>query len=194
LWCDGSNYTQELTDQGCADLKAAGVGGMIAQAITGADGRTFTRQQLDALERNGLKSRGYIWAFPGEGDASIDSRLAMFDGYPILGIGVDVEQDGLSEYDISHLLQKAEAYLARRAIAGLPWFYTAFWYFARRRWLNLTLWKRYPLWDTRYNGRTDPLFAFVPYGGWTAADVVATQYWGTSSIGHVHQIDLDVVA
>lgn len=167
--------------------------GVICQAITGLDGATYVRQQLDACQRNGLRSRGYIWCFPLENDASIDSRLAMFDGFPIEGIGVDVEQAGISQKDVSYLLDKTAAYLAQRGIAGLPWFYSAHWYFSSRGWLSLTTWSKYPLWDTRYNNQPELLRDFVPYGGWTQDDVVATQYFGTSAIGAVHQIDLDLL-
>lgn len=187
LWADISNYTGPLTDQGCADLKAAGYVGVIVQAITGLDGRTFTRQQLTVAQRNGLRLAGYAWCFPGATEGSIRGRLAMFDGFTLEFLALDIEQAGTHVVDAERDLPICDAYWG-----GKTWVYTAHWFFAQQGWLHQSLWPDRPLWEALYDGVPDVNVGFVPYGGWTR--MTMKQFRGTSSIGQVDQIDLNVRA
>lgn len=177
LWVDISNYSKELTDQGCADLKAAGVVGVIIQAVTGLDGLSYTRQQLDAATRNGLRIAGYV--FPG----GLATKLAMFDGYTIEFLWLDLELP-ISIHAVDQALAMCDAYLGK--LTGI---YSGRWFFAQQGWLSLTRWSNRALWDSNYDG--DPVLAddFRPYGGWTSC--VVKQYHGTTDIGAVHELDLD---
>jgi hypothetical protein len=141
-------------------MKAAGVVGAIVQAITGLDGRSYTRQQLDALQRNSLRMKGYVWCFPG---SSVASRLTMFDGYPLEDLCLDVEDPaGNSIDDVDRDFALCDAYIGREAMM-----YTAYWYFKQRGWLRLMRWAQRRLWEALYN--LDPSLGagFVPYAGWT---------------------------
>jgi hypothetical protein len=187
LWVDASNYTGAFTDQMMADLKAAGVKGIIVQAITGADGTSYTRQQCQMAVSHGFLLGGYVWCFPGENQASIDGRLAMFDGFPLAFLWADVEQTGTTVADVNLLLARCDAYTGQQT--GV---YTGKWFFDQQGWSGLTLWSNRPLWVSIYDGQANVLIGFVPFGGWTAC--VVKQYAGSSSIGSVHMIDLDVAA
>ncbi len=187
LWADLSNYTGNLTDQGCADLKAAGYVGVIVQAITGLDGNTYTRQQLTVAQRNGLRIAGYVWCFPRAPEASMHSRLSMFDGFALEFLALDVEQSGLTVLDIERDLTMCDAYWRR-----LTWVYSGKWFFDQEGWSHLNLWADRPLWDSNYDGVPDVNVGFRPYGGWT--HVAMKQFMGTSRIGHVTQIDPNVMA
>ncbi len=201
LWVDCSNYTGPLTDHGCADLKAAGYVGIIAQAITGLDGKTYTRQQLAAALRNGLRIAGYIWCFP---VASVSSRLLMFDGFPLEFLALDVEQAGLSIANVDRDLALCDEYMVAQGMVptGLSKdsfrllhptiIYTARWFFAQQGWLGLTRWSERPLWEALYDGIPDVSVGFWPYGGWTKMTI--KQWRGTSNVGEVQQVDLNVTA
>jgi hypothetical protein len=186
LWVDASNYSGAFTDAHCADLKTAGVVGVIVQAITGLDGVSYTRQQLLACVRNGLRIQGYVWCFPGASQASMRGRLAMLDGFALEALWLDVEQAGLKIADVDRDLGLCDAYLSE--LTGI---YSGRWFFAQQGWLGVTKWSGRPLWDSNYNGVPVVGAGFVPYGGWTKP--VVSQYQGTSSIGRVQQIDLDVM-
>jgi hypothetical protein len=182
-----SNWTGPLTDQGCMDLKANGYVGVIVQAITGLDGKSYTRQQLATAQRNGLRLAGYVWCFPGASTASIHSRLAMYDGYMLEFLYLDVEQAGLAIADVDRDLAECDRYTGRKA--GI---YTAHWFFQDQRWLSLTRWADRPLWEALYDGIPDAAVGFHPYGGWTKMAI--KQWAGTSSVGVVDQVDLNVTA
>lgn len=180
-----SNYTGELTDQGCADLKAAGYVGAIVQAITGRDGVSWTRQQLHACARNGLRIQGYVWCFPGASKASMSSRLGMFDGSNIERLWLDVEQAGLKASDVDRDLSVCDHYMSAKVGC-----YSGRWFFARQGWLGHTAWSDRLLWDSHYNGEPVVGAGFIPYAGWTVPTM--SQFAGTSSVGSVHEIDLNV--
>jgi len=171
----------------CSDLKGAGIVGVIVQAITGLDGNSYTRQQLDACQRNGLRVQGYVWCFPGAAGnpVSMRSRLAMFDGFSIEDLWLDVEQAGLDRADVDADLALCDAYLGRAA--GI---YSAHWFFASQGWLGVNWWASRRLWEALYDNNRNVTAGFVPYGGWTGPTI--KQFWGTSTIGHVHQIDQDI--
>lgn len=163
--------------------------GVIIQAVTGTDGVSYTRQQLEACRRNGLRVQGYVWCWPGSSRSSMHTRLAMFDGYSIEALWLDVEQEGLQIADVDRDLSVCDLYLPAPRLTGV---YSGRWFFASRGWLGFTKWadQGRRLWDSNYD-RTPVLAAnFRPYSGWTRATV--KQYQGTSAIGQVQMIDLDV--
>lgn len=179
MWVDASNYTGPLTDGQCQELKAAGVVGVIIQAITGLDNNSYTRQQLAACVRNGLLIAGYV--FPGD----LVTKLAMFNGYVLRSLWLDIELP-ISIGAVDSVLMQCDAYFG-----GLTGIYTGKWFFDQMWWSTLNLWSTRPLWDSNYDGDGNLLTDFRPYGGWTIPTI--KQYAGTSSIGNVHQIDLDVM-
>lgn len=163
--------------------------GCIVQAITGNDGRSYTRQQLDACVRNGLRIQGYVWSFPNASLSSINGRLSMFDGFPIERLWVDVEQAGLHQSDVDRDLAACDRYMGTWTRVGI---YTGRWFWAQQGWLSLTRWADRALWDSNYTGIADVGSGFIPYGGWQWPKI--TQYRGTSSVGVVNQVDLNVSA
>jgi hypothetical protein len=189
-WIDASNYTKALTDAQCAELKAAGVVGVIIQAVTGLDGVSYTRQQLEACVRGGLRIQGYVWCTPsvaGGSGSLTRSRLSLFDGFAIEALWLDVEQANLKRFDVDRDLAVCDAYTGRKT--GV---YSGQWFFAKQRWLDVTWWADRPLWDSRFDGVPVVEANFVPYGGWT--NPVVKQFRGTSSIGSIHEIDMDIEA
>lgn len=158
---------------------------MIVQAITGNDGKTYARQQLDAAVRNGLRIQGYVWCFPNALRGGTVSRMAMFDGFPIEALWLDVEQSGLKLADINRDLAVCDQYLGRKA--GI---YSGRYFFANQGWLSHTAWSDRPLWDSNYDLVPVLEAGFKPYGGWTKPTM--KQFEGSTSIGSVHQIDLNV--
>lgn len=182
---DASNYTGPLTDQGCHELLAAGIQGVIVQAVTGLDGHSYTRQQLSACVANGLRIQGYVYCNHGQ---SVASRLPMYDGFPVETIWLDVEASGLTKANVNRDFALIDTFLGDGDPAGC---YSGHWYFQQQGWLKYTKWadEGRALWNSAYDGIADPDVGFVPYGGWQQCAV--KQYRGTSSIGSVQQIDLD---
>jgi hypothetical protein len=132
--------------------------------------------------------QGYVWAFPGGGAFGLRSRLAMFDGADIEALWLDVEQAGLSVADVDLALAVCDeivGYLKTGVYSGR-------WFFAQQGWLAITKWSPRPLWDSNYTGDPTVGSGFKPYGGWSWPTI--TQYMGTSSVGNVDQIDLNVSA
>lgn len=168
------------------DLRDAGVVGIIIQAITGLNGISYTSQQCQMAVKWGFRLHGYVWCFPGESAVSIDTRLSMFNGYPVEKLWDDVEQSGLTVADVDLLLTRSDMYLPTQR-TGV---YSGKWFFDQQGWTGLTRWSDRDLWDADFDGIADPNVGFEPYGGWTRR--VVKQYRGTSSIGTVHAIDLDV--
>lgn len=167
------------------DARAAGVYGFILQAITGLDGKTYTAQQCQMARDYGFELMGYIWTFPGESSASIDSRLYMFNGMPLRKLWADVEQKGTKPADITLILKRCDHYLPTQR-TGV---YTAKWFWDQER--LPSSWSDRDLWDANYDDLADPKVGFVPFGGWTWC--VVKQFHGTTDIGSLHQIDLDVM-
>lgn len=161
--------------------------GVIVQAITGLDSVSWTRQHLLACTKNGLRIQGYVWCFPSGTAASMRGRLAMFDGFAIERLWLDAEQSGLHVADVDRDLVLCDSYTGKPT--GV---YTGRWFFAQQGWLGLRKWSDRPLWDANYDGTPNVAVGFVPYAGWTAP--VIKQYRGTSTIGRVSMVDLDVSA
>lgn len=130
-----------------------------------------------------------MWCFPGATTSSILTRLAMFDGYHIEFLALDVEQAGLKRGDVDRDLLWCDRY------AGNPsptWIYTGKWFFDQQGWSKVTWWSTRKLWDSNYDGTPIANDHFRPYHGWTMCQI--EQYRGTSSIGSVRQVDLNVTA
>lgn len=180
LWVDASNYTGPLSDQQCADLKAAGVVGVIVQAWP-----PYCAQQLDACRRNGLRIQGYYFVYPGDTKAGLRQRLTQLDGYAIEALWCDVEIAGLTESLVNTALLAGDAYTGKRT--GV---YSGKWFFDQQGWSHQSYWSGRPLWDSNYDGQPVLDANFRPYGGWTSC--VIKQFRGTSDVGSVHEIDLDV--
>lgn len=187
LWVDMSNWTKELTSGMLDDLRAAGYVGAIVQAITGNDGISYTSRQLAALSIGRFRIAGYLWCFPGASPSSIQGRLAMFDGYALEFLALDVEQVGVSRADVDRDLAECDSY------RGTPtWIYSGKWFFDLQGWSGQNWWAERSLWDSAYDGNPDLAAGFVPYGGWVSRRM--KQFMGTSSVGRLQQVDLNMLA
>jgi hypothetical protein len=187
LWADLSNYTGPLDPVGCNDLKNAGYVGIIVQAITGLNNKSWTRQQLSTAVDQGLRIAGYVWAFK---TVDVTPRLRMYDGFQLESLWLDVEGDAYIGYpsieSIDRDLALCDAY------TGLPTgIYSGKWFFDLMGWSASDRWADRLLWDSDYDGVPDVDHGFTPYGGWTSRAI--KQFAGTSRIGRVDQIDLNVM-
>jgi len=158
LWVDVSNFQKDLTDNMVRDMQSGGVVGIVSQAITGLDGRTYCRQQLQKAGESGLRQAGYVWCFP---NSSVASRLHMFDGFSLEFLALDVEQAGTTVTAVNRDFALCDAY-----IGGVTEDYTARWFFENQGWLNYRIWANRPLWYALYDFERS-LDDFVPFGGWT---------------------------
>jgi hypothetical protein len=159
FWVDLSNFQGPLTDAMVNDMRAQGVVGISSQAITGLDGRSYTRQQLSKAVEVGLRISGYIWNFP---NVDVSRRLSMFDGFDLEWLALDVEQAGVTVANVNRDLLLCDRY------QGATEMYTARWFFQNQRWLGLKVWAARRLWNADYDDDgSDPAAGFVPFGGWT---------------------------
>jgi GH25 family lysozyme M1 (1,4-beta-N-acetylmuramidase) len=163
---DVSNFQGELTQDTIASLKAQSCSFVVVQAITGADGVSYTRQQLQAAVSAGFEVQGYVWCFPGDTQASIEQRLHLFDGFPITQLWLDVEQAGVTVDDVNRVLPCCDAY-----IGGKTHIYTGKWFFDQMGWSGQALWSDRLLWDAHYDGDPDPDSNFASYGGWQRCEM-----------------------
>lgn len=154
--------------------------GVIVQAVTGLDGNSYTQQQLAACAPH-FKLAGYV--FPAS-DVYLWQRLRLFAGYVLEALWLDVELP-VSRESVDASLAICDSYLGHAT--GV---YSGKWFFDRQGWSQHDYWADRMLWDSNYDGVAVTEADFTPYGGWTKP--VVKQYAGTTSIGHVHQIDLDV--
>ncbi len=129
-----------------------------------------------------------MWVFPNTWTAGTQQRLAMFDGYALEALWVDVEQAGLHVSDVDRDLGACDSYLGKTV--GI---YSGRWYWAQQGWLGMTKWadQGRDLWDSHYDGVDDVDVNFVPYGGWTQCQI--KQFQGSSQVGSVQQVDLNTM-
>jgi len=144
----------------CDDMQAAGVDGVIVQAITGLDGISYTRQQLQKTLDRGFRIAGYVWCFPG--GPSVASRLSMFDGFKLEWLALDNEQAGLSFADMDRDFALCDAYMGGQLTED----YTAYWFYQLMGWLRITRYSNRALWYAAYDEQA-AMSSFVPFGGWT---------------------------
>ena len=159
----------------CDDMLAAGVDGVIIQAITGLDGVSQTRQQLQKALDRGLRIAGYVWCF---GATSVASRLSMFSGFLIEFLAIDVEDNSATIKAINRDLKLCDAYMGK-----LTEFYTGRWFFVGKGWLSRTQWSNRRLWDAIYDDDPNPDADFVPFAGWT--ECFMKQFWDRQVYGGV---------
>jgi hypothetical protein len=157
------------------------------QAITGLDGRSYTRQQLSTALANGLRIQGYVWVNPGGSLATTNARLSLFDGFPLEQIWADVEEMNLTEADVDRVLSACDAYLGNGRLAGI---YSAPYVFVDNGWTHITKWANAGrlLWVANYDHKADPDVNFTPFGGWSQCQM--KQHIGTTTVGSVTEIDL----
>jgi GH25 family lysozyme M1 (1,4-beta-N-acetylmuramidase) len=163
---DLSNFQGTLTQATIDSLKDQNCSFVIVQAITGLDGRSYTRQQLQAAVDAGLEVQGYIWCFPGDTESSLTGRLSMFDGFAITQLWLDVEQAGVSVQDVNRALAICDAHIGKKTHI-----YTGKWFFDQQGWSGQALWSDRLLWDAHYDGNPDPDANFQPYGGWDRCEI-----------------------
>lgn len=163
---DVSNWQGALTSALITQLKGQGCRFFVVQAVTDNLGNSFTRQQLRAAADAGLEIEGYIWCFPGDTEASITSRLHLFDGFPIGRLWLDVEQVGVTVADVNLALSLGDAY-----IGGTTHIYSRQSFFVAQGWASQALWSNRLLWDAHYDGQPDVDANFQAYGGWEACEL-----------------------
>lgn len=183
LSVDISNYTTPLSLDQVNQWKAQGVGLVIVQAWPGR-----VRDQLQVLAQAQMPVDGYVFVYPGDTPALIQSRLALLNGYTIRRLWLDVEIVGVTLSEVRMALQECDKYPTRLNPTGV---YTAYWYWPRYMGNYQGLSDR-PLWDAHYDSIADAGKNFVPYGGWSHAAI--KQYQGTSTLDGVGNVDLDVLS
>jgi hypothetical protein len=157
-WVDLSNYQGDLTANMMADMRNSGVVGIVSQAITGLNGMSYCRQQLQAALEGSFRIAGYAWCFHG---VSVSQRLHMFDGFQLEYLALDNEQAGITIADVNRDFGLCDQYMGK-----LTEDYTARWFFQQQGWQNFTGWSGRPLWYALYDNEKD-LADFAPFGGWT---------------------------
>lgn len=187
LGIDVSNYSGALSSGQVDDLKKAGYGLVIVQAITGLDGKSYTSQQLATCHGMFMRVQGYVWCFPNETAASVNSRLNMFNGFPLERIWLDVEQAGVTVKDVNLALSLCDLYMGNDTPTGI---YSGKWFFDAQKWTNRSFWANRPLWDSNYDGVADPDVNFRPYGGWDRCEI--KQFRGTSTVAGIPNVDINV--
>ncbi len=198
LAVDVSNYTDALTPTALAAWQRAGVRLVIVQAVDPPPSfpRSQTRDQVTACAAAGLQVDAYVWLWFDQDD--IASKLALLDGLPIRRLWLDVEDTAAQRYNqadtearITTALRRCDDWQLARGVAMATGIYTGRWYWTDARYLaNSTTFSNSDLWDASYDGQIT-LEGFAPYGGWTSRAM--HQYAGTSTLGGVGNVDLNVL-
>lgn len=167
-WLDVANWQGALSPEWFREWATLGYGGLIVQAVAGLDGRSFTRHQLGLAQEMGWEIAGYAWVHAGQAHDSrgFRNRLALFDGFPLDFLAVDVEDLQLRPEDVEASLELGDDYLGEQT-----WVYSSRGVFARLGWLHLERWGDRRLWDANYDGVPDVDQGFHPYGGWTRCEM-----------------------
>jgi hypothetical protein len=167
-WIDVSNYQGKLEADWFTHWGARGYGGLIVQAVRGYAGEVMTQQQLAAALDAGWDIAGYIWCWSGQihNLASVHERLHYFDGFNLDFLAVDIEDPRTSYGDAQATLRVADTYQQDQA-----WVYTAKRVFDRLGWAAEDWWRERKLWAANYDGIADVDVGFVPFGGWTQAEM-----------------------
>jgi GH25 family lysozyme M1 (1,4-beta-N-acetylmuramidase) len=182
---DVSNYTGPLNADQVAALRAEGIGHVVVRlSLETPYKREIAVQQLRGCVAGGLTVSGYLWVYgnttPADVGAAVaiateaDARLCM--------LWLDLEEDGPTVEQIRGLAHAA-------IVAGVrPGIYTGRWWWWGH-FGNPADFADIPLWDANY-GLGPRLDATPGYGGWTSR--AGHQYAGTSTVGGVGNVDLDV--
>lgn len=156
---DISNYQGALTNRWFEEWGNKGYSGLVVQAVTGGDGRSFTRHQLDMAQKNGWEINAYVWC---TGEQPVTSRrLSLLDGYPIIDLWLDVEDMHLTHDDVNLDFQLCDEYVGKKC--GM---YTGKWVFDRLGWSHRSYWADRDLWVSIYDRVPDVDHGFIPFGGW----------------------------
>jgi hypothetical protein len=162
---DVSNWQRELDENFFLYWTSAGFGGLIVQAVTGDDGRSYTRHQLQAALDHDWEIAAYIWCSTGDamdgGPFERRADLILPFQSQLHFVALDVEEDGLQVEDVDADLLRCDA------IVGDAPFYTGYHVFERLGWLEHRYWMARRLWDSRYDGIASLTANWRPYGGWT---------------------------
>jgi len=152
---DVSNYQGNLTSSFFSSWGARGFSGLIVQAVTGNDGRSYTRQQCQAALDHGWELNGYIWC-----PSNYNARLALFNGFKLNELYLDVEESQLTWDEIDAGFRACDSY-----ISGVTGMYTRANMF--NPWTNKYSFRK--LWVAYYDNVPDVNVGFKPFGGWTEA-------------------------
>jgi hypothetical protein len=198
LAVDMSNWTDPLTPVGVSALKDAGVGHVIVQAVDppAPFPPTQTRDQVQACVAAGFSVDAYVWLWFDLDPGDISRKLALLDGLPIRKLWLDVEDTAAVKYTQTATEGSVGVALAlcdeRLPDTGI---YTGRWFWTDPRYMaNTTAFADRELWDANYDDVADAALGFVPYGGWTVDQVRIKQFRGTTTLGGLGGLDLNVLS
>jgi hypothetical protein len=200
LAVDMSNYTDPLTAATIQQLKDAGVGHVIVQAVDPPPGYPAgrTRAQVQACIDAGLTVDAYIWMWFDLDTADIQRKLGLLDGLAVHQLWLDVEDTAAIKYDqptteakVTDALAACDAFMTLSgAKTGV---YSGRWFWVDRRYMaNTSCFADRELWDANYDDVADAALGFTTYGGWQRC--VIKQYRGTSAVGGVSGLDVNVLS
>jgi hypothetical protein len=194
---DLSNYTTALSPSALDVWKQHGFWLAIVQAVSPPAGYPAgkTREQIQQCLDAGLVIDAYVYLWFDLDASDIRSKLGLLDGLSIRRIWLDVEDQAASKYDQATTEQKVmdaltacESWSYNHGASEQVGIYTGAWFWTDQRYMsNTTTFSGRELWDANYE--TD---AFAPYGGWTSRAI--HQYQGTTSLGGISGIDLNVLS
>ncbi len=201
---DVSNYTDPPTPAVLDAWQAAGVGLVIVQAFppSYADKYAEQMEQERLCHERGLPFDNYLYDYLGDPtwrDGCLEGMsLAVQGGLVPRAAWLDEEdvetERGWSTGQRVEAIQAScdavDTWCAGHAVPGRARIYTAAWW-----WVpltdNSTAFADRDLWTAQYDG-VDDASVFTPYGGWDHAAI--KQYAGTSVLGGVGGLDLDVLS
>ena len=164
LSLDVSNYQKYLNDEFFERWSAVGYGGLIAQAVVGLDGRSYTSQQLQMALDHKWSIASYVWCSSGDAmtDWRFNQRVALLEPFvdKLSFLAVDVEEYGLAPEDVDADLLRADE------VKGDSPIYSGKWFFDNQGWSNEIWWAARRLWDSAYDNVADVDAGWKPYGGW----------------------------
>jgi hypothetical protein len=200
LAVDMSNYTDPLTAATIQQLKDAGVGHVIIQAVDPPPGYPAgrTRAQIQACIDAGLTVDAYIWMWFDLDTADIQRKLGLLDGLAVHQLWLDVEDTAAIKYDQPTTEAKVTDALAAcdgfTTLSGAKTgVYSGRWFWVDRRYMaNTSCFADRELWDANYDDVADAALGFTTYGGWQRC--VIKQYRGTTAVGGVGGLDVNVLS
>ncbi len=208
LCIDASKYTSGLGVRSVDRWCGLGVRLVIVQAHPEGYGRETSLELIRtlvahrcALHADGMPWDSYIYEYMADPDWTASALgtldLAVGEGHVPRELWLDVEDvDSERGWPSAWRQQAVERDLdacdAWAEAHGLPptGIYSGKWYWDQ--YMGSASFPGRELWDSNYDGQADAAVNFHPYGGWTEAAI--KQYAGTSTLGGVGGVDLDVLS
>jgi hypothetical protein len=190
-WVKGIDASfSRITRSKFRSFRESGFRVFIQDAWTGSpanSARMPVRKNLEDARREGFVTGAYFNASKTYGADAVDRGLELV-GDEARHVGhflIDVELEGVTEAHIRGAVDRTRALGRRVAIYSASWFWAGRLGDPKWEWL-----KGVPIWNAYYDQDPDVDFARRPWGPWTAADVIAEQYAGTTRMFDA-EVDLD---